>query len=331
MAQPSRRSLFQTVHDYFMPHARNRFRPHIFSRTSLVVLLVVALAFEGAYLAQVKYVFLKTNFLASVLPETLTTLTNADRASNHLSMVTSDPVLTEAAQASADDMASKGYFSHVTPDGKQPWYWLDAAGYQFSYAGQNLAVNFTDSTDVETAWMNSPTHRANIVKPEYTRVGIGVAHGMYKGKEATFVVQFFATPAEVATAHASGKSEKAVPLKVVAVATTTSSSAHGTEVLGTATSSPTTHPLRAAQALALSSAVNPTHTMAVILSAAALLLLMLIGIALSVKARARYVEVLGSGLLLLLTLLGLLFYNSSRVIRVTLPDARQAAAVIRAL
>ncbi|HEY0010355.1 MAG TPA: CAP domain-containing protein [Candidatus Paceibacterota bacterium] len=182
------------LHDYFFPHARNEYRPHIFSPWSLGVIAIGLVALQVAYFAQTRIVFKETNFLAAVLPGVLTSLTNEDRADNSLPSVTHDPALARAAQLAVNDMAEKGYFAHNSPDGKTPWHWLREAGYPYSYAGQNLAVNFTDSVDVEKGWMNSPTHRANIMKREYTRVGIAVAQGTYKGKETTFVVQYFATP-----------------------------------------------------------------------------------------------------------------------------------------
>jgi len=94
-------------------------------------------------------------------------------------------------------MASKGYFAHYSPSGLSPWYWFTKAGYSYKKAGENLAVNFKDSDDVVRAWMNSPTHKANIVKEGYTEIGIGIAEGVYQGKKATFVVQLFAAPQDV--------------------------------------------------------------------------------------------------------------------------------------
>jgi hypothetical protein len=109
-------------------------------------------------------------------------------------------------------MAEKGYFSHTGPDGAQPWKWFREAGYRYEYAGENLAVNFNESEDVVNAWMKSPTHRANILKHDFTEVGIGVATGTYKGKEAVFVVQFFGKPAPegaAQTASADGSNTPA--------------------------------------------------------------------------------------------------------------------------
>ena len=56
-------------------------------------------------------------------------------------------------------------------------------------------MNFNDPVVLQKAWMDSPTHRANIVRAIYTEVGVGIAHGMYRGAQTTFVVQFFAAPA----------------------------------------------------------------------------------------------------------------------------------------
>jgi hypothetical protein len=94
----------------------------------------------------------------------------------------------------ANDMATKGYFAHTSPEGLSPWYWFKQAGYDFVYAGENLAVNFSDSAEVDKAWMNSPGHRDNILNTKYTEVGIATANGMYQGRPTTFVVQEFGRP-----------------------------------------------------------------------------------------------------------------------------------------
>jgi hypothetical protein len=141
--------------------------------------------------------FLDNSSLASVISSVLVDLTNSDRTTKQIGGLTVSPVLTIAAQAKADDMAAKSYFAHVSPvDGKNSWYWFQQAGYKFSYAGENLAVDFSDSPDVERAWMNSPTHRANILNEHFTEIGIAVAQGTYQGRPTIFVAQMFGTPAE---------------------------------------------------------------------------------------------------------------------------------------
>lgn len=92
--------------------------------------------------------------LASVLPGVVSLLTNEARTDEQLAALTDSPVLAKGAQMKADDMAQKGYFSHTGPDGSQPWKWFAAAGYTYQYAGENLAVNFSESEDVVNAWLN---------------------------------------------------------------------------------------------------------------------------------------------------------------------------------
>jgi hypothetical protein len=156
--------------------------------------LALILATEGFLVSNLIARQSSQQFLAAVVPAEIIALTNTERAGNNVGSVADNAELDAAAQAKANDMAANGYFSHVGPDGKTPWQWIDASGYQYQYAGENLAVRFIDSTDVVNAWMESPTHRANIVKPVYTEIGVGVAQGMYQGEPATYVVQYFGTP-----------------------------------------------------------------------------------------------------------------------------------------
>jgi len=132
--------------------------------------------------------------MATVLPAILGDLTNEERKSEHLLALNTNPILNKAAEMKALDMAEKGYFAHTSPEGKTPWYWLERVGYKYQYAGENLAINFADSKDVTNAWMNSPTHKANIVKDKYTEVGTGIATGLYEGRETVFVAQVYANP-----------------------------------------------------------------------------------------------------------------------------------------
>ncbi|MBP7006601.1 MAG: hypothetical protein KBC44_01400 [Candidatus Pacebacteria bacterium] len=179
---------------YFIPHEENNYRPHLLHHESVMTVFTFVIILELAFLVQLFVVFDKTKFLASVLPAVLTELTNEERIDNDVPVLKENPLLVQAAKAKAEDMASKGYFAHTSPEGITPWYWLKQAGYSYKSAGENLAINFLDSEDVSRAWMNSPTHRANIVKKEYTEIGIAVANGMYKGRKTIFVAQFFGTP-----------------------------------------------------------------------------------------------------------------------------------------
>lgn len=185
--------------NFVVPHKGNNYKPHLLHHESLMAVFMTIIVLEFAFLAQVFIVFDKTKFLASVLPGVLTTLTNEERIDNDVPTLKENPLLVKAAIAKAEDMAKNGYFAHTSPDGKTPWYWLKEVGYSYKSAGENLAVNFFDSEDVTRAWMNSPTHKANIVKKEYTEIGIGVANGVYQGRNTVFVAQFFGTPLAIAS------------------------------------------------------------------------------------------------------------------------------------
>ena len=146
----------------------------------------------------VQSVFLSTVFfqienLASVLPSVLVFVTNEERQLAQIPELQTSEKLTFAAQMKANDMAQKGYFAHTSPEGHTPWFWLQASGYDYEKAGENLAVNFVDSHDVVDSWMDSPTHKANIVNEKYREIGIATATGEYDGREAIFVAQFFGT------------------------------------------------------------------------------------------------------------------------------------------
>lgn len=186
--------LVKKLKNHFISHHENDYRPHALRHSYIIFTLLLICVFQVALLAQINLVFNKTNFLASVLPGVLTSQTNEERAKIGEEPLANSILLQKAAQLKANDMAEKGYFSHISPDGTTPWQWLDGVGYEYTYAGENLAVNFSDSTDVTKAWMNSPAHKENIIKNSYKEIGIATAHGVWKGQDTTFVVQFFATP-----------------------------------------------------------------------------------------------------------------------------------------
>lgn len=185
----------RALKDTFIPSRKNEGHPYIFRREAIVAVVMAILIVEAGFLVQEFVVFRKDNFLAAVLPGYVMSLTNTARNQENLRSLSENTLLREAAQKKADDMALLGYFSHTGPDGKLPWQWLDSVGYSYSYAGENLAVNFTDTKELVDGWLASPGHRANILRSGFTDIGIGMATGTYEGRETIFVVQFFGAPA----------------------------------------------------------------------------------------------------------------------------------------
>ncbi len=187
----------RTFKRYFVPHPENDHRPY-FLRTEMAFgLIAIAVIGQVLFLGQYWQVGGRS-LMGDISTSVLVSQSNAQRVEQGLGGLTVNPILVRAAQAKASDMAAKGYFAHQSPDGSQPWDWIRSAGYVYRVAGENLAVNFVDSSDVTSAWMASPAHRANILSPKYTEIGIATAVGTYKGREAVYVVQMFGTPATFA-------------------------------------------------------------------------------------------------------------------------------------
>jgi len=104
----------------------------------------------------------------------LLSLVNQDRANNGLPPLTIDPLLNTAAQAHAQDMADKEFFSHTNLDNWSPWQRMDYYGIEYSSAGENIATGHDTPSQVETAWMDSPGHMANILGDSFGKIGLGI-------------------------------------------------------------------------------------------------------------------------------------------------------------
>lgn len=111
-------------------------------------------------------------------------LVNGERAAAGLRPVAPDPEMTEVARLHSIDMFERGYFSHVTPEGRDPFDRIRAGGITFRTAGENLALAPTLRI-AHNGLMNSPGHRANILRPEFGRLGIGIMDGGSRGLMVT--------------------------------------------------------------------------------------------------------------------------------------------------
>jgi len=141
--------------------------------------------------------------------------TNAARAANDKQPLKLNPLLIKAAQAKANDMALRNYWSHYTPAGNPPWVFVTATNYQYDRLGENLAAGFADSQSTINGWMASPEHKENMLNSDYTEVGFGFANNpnyTSSGNNGpmTIVVAFYGKPAissnatDISLAAASG-------------------------------------------------------------------------------------------------------------------------------
>jgi uncharacterized protein YkwD len=107
-------------------------------------------------------------------------LVNQERVAAGLRPLAADPELTEVARRHSADMFARGYFAHDTPEGLSPFDRMKQSNVQFLTAGENLALAPTLQV-AHTGLMNSPGHRANILRPQFGRVGIGIMDGGMRG------------------------------------------------------------------------------------------------------------------------------------------------------
>lgn len=118
-------------------------------------------------------------------------LVNAERTRESLAPVTWCPALARSATDHSQDMALKNYFEHESLDGREVADRAKSQGYNFQTVGENIAVGQRDVAEVMQGWMNSPGHRENILRPQFTHLGSGVATGDFKGQESIYWTQNF--------------------------------------------------------------------------------------------------------------------------------------------
>jgi len=181
------------IHHYFIPLEQNNFRPHLL-RPHFLSFFGLAVIFAKFFITAALFIsYPSPTAFAEITSRQIIELANQSRQEAGLPPLSENFILDRAAMQKAQDMLNRDYFNHEDPDGNTPWYWLKDNGYLYSYAGENLAMNFVKSESVHQAWMNSESHRANILNPNYQEIGIGVLEGELQGKKTTVLVQFFGT------------------------------------------------------------------------------------------------------------------------------------------
>lgn len=180
----------------FIPHESNNHKSKLL-HSNLYLFYILFFIFFGVGLKVVKRTVpnilgIATNISVNDLLEN----TNQQRVNSGLAPLSLNTQLSQAAQDKALDMFKDNYWAHFGPNGKSPWNFIQTQGYRYSYAGENLAKDFNDSSGVVNAWMNSNSHKDNILKPEYKDIGFAIVNGTLNGQETTLVVQMFGTPSQ---------------------------------------------------------------------------------------------------------------------------------------
>lgn len=193
-----RKQLRRHVKLTFVPHNANQYRPHLVRAHGLAIVVVLVVILQISH-----GLFGSGNVLGATQPIAASDLladTNAERAKNNLKPLSLDPQLSKAAFLKAQDMFKQQYWAHTAPDGTTPWHWFGAVGYDYDYAGENLARNFGSAAAVMAAWMASPEHEANILNTHYTQLGFAVVDGTYNNQPETLVVALYGKPVSNASA-----------------------------------------------------------------------------------------------------------------------------------
>jgi hypothetical protein len=318
--------MIKTLKKYLIPHKGNDHRPHLLRPRVVAFVMVVALVVEVAFLFSASSLIPRSKLFGIIAVNALIDGTNAARAADGLSGLRENPLLDAAAQQKADDMAANGYFAHTSPTGLTPWYWFEKVGYGFSAAGENLAVNFSDSADVTSAWLNSPEHRANILNAGYTDIGMAAAQGEFEGQPAVYVVELFGMPAVPPAALAAAapttmpaaapavKTQKPAVQAPMAVATTSESSFVAIKGAASQTSSQAAPGAVAPQTVSVSAPTpqtqsanliqkafaDPRHTIAYFYLAIILVFAAALLVNVFVKIRIQHPQVILGGMLVVL-------------------------------
>ena len=183
-------SFAQKIKEFFLVCPENKCRPGILFSSFLFWLSLILLALH--VLPIFFFTFFQNDPLFGDITRTsIVALTNQERTGLGLNELTVNAQLETAARKKANDMFANGYFAHESPKGVAPWYWFNEAGYDYEYAGENLAIGFLEPEEVYSGWVHSFTHHQNLLNPNFKEIGVAVVGGNFNGNYTTIVVQLF--------------------------------------------------------------------------------------------------------------------------------------------
>ncbi len=194
----------------FLSDSRSKRRPIILNPISLFLYILIILAIVlgiRSYLRQSPDVL---GYATNINVSELLNLTNKIRKEKGLGDLKINQKLSKAAELKAQDMFKEDYWAHTSPKGTEPWDFIKSQGYYYVYAGENLAVDFSNSDDVVKAWYNSPSHRDNLLNKNYTEIGFAVVNGELQGRKTTLVVQMFGMPRVAVPKTASAQDKEPI-------------------------------------------------------------------------------------------------------------------------
>lgn len=220
---------FRHFKHLFLPHSDTHAKAHLISPVGIFVWIAMFI------IIQVSLNLVNTvspgvlGVSSSIDHKEVIRLVNIEREKNGLGPLRENDNLNVAAYKKGQNMFEEQYWAHYSPSGKDPWGFITGSGYKYSYAGENLARNFSNANDAVVAWMNSPTHRDNILNSKYEDIGISVVQGTLNGEQTTIIVQEFGTQVSYTASNPFAKliADKGAP-SVLAEAEASEASLSGT-------------------------------------------------------------------------------------------------------
>ncbi|MAG59866.1 hypothetical protein CMO96_03715 [Candidatus Woesebacteria bacterium] len=176
-----------------LPHERNNHRAKLLNPIVIGLSILMFLVTQVLVSSLPRFTPVVLGYASNINSEEIVQLTNEEREQAGVPEVQVDPILTQAALKKGGDMFAKDYWAHTAPDGTEPWVFFADQGYKYRFAGENLARDFANSETTVAAWMNSRSHRDNLLSSRYQDIGVAVIQGDLDGVETTLVIQFFGT------------------------------------------------------------------------------------------------------------------------------------------
>jgi len=204
------------IKHHFLPHPERKCRASLLASRVIILYSLLAL-FTLSFLKTVPgHIPGILGYASNINIQDLLEKTYQKRQEMSVPELAINPQLTSAAEKKAKHMFEYNYWAHIAPNGTDPWSFILGEKYDYLYAGENLAKNFTNSEDVVEAWYKSPSHRENLINGKYTEVGFATVNGVLDGYETTLVVQLFGrsrtAPQQIAVRGENTTTKSPVPV-----------------------------------------------------------------------------------------------------------------------
>lgn len=194
---------------FLVPHEHNNHHPYIIRHESLFIISFLLLTIQFFSFSSITSAHV-LGYGTDINKDTLIQLTNQERSSRGIGVLKESSQLDQSATLKGQDMFAKDYWAHFAPDGTSPWYFFKQVSYSYSWAGENLARDFSTSAGVIAGWMASQGHRDNMLNPNFTDIGISVQNGTLQGDQTTLVVEHLGQPVSGAANNPSPNNTKTV-------------------------------------------------------------------------------------------------------------------------